>query len=234
MSTAGTSIALVDFDATVSHQELLDCAEALTIQANRDLAPMPPYGLGIGGGVTFRAAAPMGLLPHEPVIGLYSRLSIDGALGFHDVAPNGQPLAQVCPEYDRLDGVPWQPTASHEAIELLKDLLCNLAAQASDGMFWADEPCDAVEQDSYLISLPSGHKVPVSNFVLGAWYDASATGKRDHMGLCTHAFEVRPGGYAQWFDPSKGWVLIENFDKAPRAFRRNHKGRAVRRRSRHA
>lgn len=225
----GTSVAIVDKGAGVEHAEIVRVAAALQYQANNHFAPMPPVGIGCGGGIVVRAAvSQLDLLPHESVMGLRKALDISGALGDHDVAPNGQPFSEICPELDAQDGVPWSTTASHELAELLKDMTCAQMMMGSDGRPWADEPCDAVEADSYAITI-DGHKVLVSNFVLAAWYNAAASGKRDYMGLCTHAFEVRPGGYAQYFDPAQGWVQITNFQRAPRSYRLNHRGRRARR-----
>jgi hypothetical protein len=62
----------------------------------------------------------------------------------------------------------------------------------SDGYSYAQEACDAVEADTYVIDGQT-----CSNFLLPAFFDEGAAPRtpRDRLGLVKRAFETRPGGY---------------------------------------
>ena len=89
---------------------------------------------------------------------------------------------------------------SHEAIEVVLDPACNLWADAGNGTSYAQEGCDAVESDSYRVTLSAGDTTVtamVSDFLLPAWFDPQAPKgvPRDYMGLLKAPFQVRPTGY---------------------------------------
>lgn len=227
VAQTGPRIALVDFGGTgVDPSALGPCAAALAKQVNQQFALPSPIGHGISiSGM--RVCSPSEVAQDEWVIGLVSHPDVPGALGYHDRTPSGRPFMKVFPLLDAQDGVSWQSTASHELLETLKDPELGQCVQGPSGKIWADEVCDAVESDSYSID-----GVPVSNWVTPLWAQSLAPGqpqKYDWMGLCTQPEEIRPGGYAQWWDPQTGWNEV---DARKRAYRRNHDGRSARRRAR--
>jgi hypothetical protein len=224
----GVRMAIVDFGGTgVDPKSLPPIAAVLTKQAQQHFAIPPPAGYGIS--ATIRAASgPQDVHPDEWVIGLLAKADQPNALGYHDQTPNGQPLIKVFPILDRKDGGKLSVTISHEVCETLADPNGARAAQWSDGKFWAYEVCDAVENTSYPID-----DVPVSNFCLPPFFEPvkSLQGRKlDWMGLCKHPLEILPGGYGQWFDPAKGWQMVQNSQKPPRPYRLAVKGRSARRR----
>jgi hypothetical protein len=208
-------VAIVDHPGSgADRQDLYAIAKALTIQAQRDFAPATGAPAAH---VTFARS------PHAGVwtIGLFADPDQPGALGYHDLDPNGHPLAKVFPKLDAQDGANLSTTISHELLEMLADPWLTLAAQTSKG-FAAYEACDAVEADEYEID-----GVKVSDFVTPAWYEG--TGDRfDFLGLCKHALEVRPGGYAQ-FNTGSGWHQVTHAELAPRAYRQRQGSRVARR-----
>jgi hypothetical protein len=223
-------IALVDFGGTgLSSDGLVACAAALQIQMQRDFAAY----WGWGHGLLVRAAKdPLDLRDDEWLGGFFEHPDVAGALGYHDVAKNGQPIAKAFPRLDEADGVPWQPTMSHELIEL-SDFRCTRAEQGLDGQFWAAEHADAVESDTYSIKV-NGVAVPVSNFVTQDWYDGRGT-KYDFLGLLKAPLTCTPGGYAQYYDPQRGWQQVYARHHAtgehvlPRPYRHNYQGRRAKR-----
>ena len=224
----GVRMAIADFGGTgVDVTTLPAIAAALTKQAQQHFALPPPYGYGIS--ATVRAASgPHDVQPDEWVIGLVQKPDQPGALGYHDETPNGKPFVKVFPLLDKQDGADLSVTISHEMCETLADPNGARAAQWTDGRFWAYEVCDAVEETSYLID-----GVKVSNFVLPPYFEPvkKLIGlKLDWMGICKAPLEILPGGYGQWFDPSKGWHMVQHQEKAPRAYRQEVKGRTTRRR----
>lgn len=105
-------------------------------------------------------------------------------------------------------GQDWRPTASHEVLEARADRRLHACVELDDGTIWDREVCDRVEADSYLID-----GVPLSNFNAPECFEPPPTPtpgvtKYDWMGLSSTPNEVRPGGYAQRFDPQDGWVQV--------------------------
>jgi hypothetical protein len=96
--------------------------------------------------------------------------------------------------------------ASHEICEMAVDPWLNSAYQDPQGTFWAGEICDPVEDDRY--GYEAGG-VLVTDFVTPNWFGhKNAVGDIDLQRHATRSFEVLTGGYAQKFDPQKGWVQV--------------------------
>lgn len=211
-------VVLIDFGGTgVSKSEMADTAHALTLQLTEHVALPPPYGWGMG--MTFRVGAGrFDVRPGEWILGLFAQPDQPGALGYHDVGPNGKPYAKVFPLLDKQDGVLWSTTASHEAIEMAVDPLGRRSAQGLDGRIWALEACDQVEAQSYDIL-----GVKVSDFNLPANFEpwgSSHLGKLNWLGNQSSPMEVLPGGYAQYYDPNTGWQQVEHAEAKPRPYRK--------------
>lgn len=220
--TWATAPRVVIVDQTGVKDDLVRMAGALQLQVQRDFAPLYHVSCSV-------EVAKGNPAPDAWVIGLFKDPDQPGALGYHDETPSGLPLAKVFPLLDAQDGSPLSVTISHELLEMLADPLLAKAVQSpTDGRFWAYEVCDAVENDSYPIN-----GVQVSNFVTPQYFEPpnDLTGvKLDQMGLVTEPFEVRPGGYMQYFD-SDGWQQVFNQSKAMRRYRQvmTHDGRMSRR-----
>lgn len=196
------SIVIVNVDTDVPHDEVVKAAAALQRQVLEHFYPV------WGADATVRAATPQDP-PRDDEWHLELRKvpTIEGALGFHDTTDAGLPRLFDFPELDAQDGVPWTVTASHEILEALADPWLRRGAQDDQGVFWATEVCDPVEQDVYDID-----GVKVSNFEYPAWQEPppkpDASTRYDHMGLCKGPWEVRDGGYAQKYDTTQGWVQV--------------------------
>jgi hypothetical protein len=209
------AVVIVDHpDSGANNVDLVAIARALERQVQEHAAPL----LGVTCTVGVASAPVSGAW----CIGLFKDADQPGALGYHDLTPDGLPLAKVFPLLDQQDGADLSVTISHELLEMLADPWLRLGMQTSDGRFYAYEACDAVEADSYDVD-----GVKVSNFVLPGWYGGG--GKLDYLGLCTQPLEVRPGGYAQYYDPAQGWQQVVHNSVAPRAYRTRVGGRVERR-----
>lgn len=196
-----TRIVMVDF-ASGANGDFVAIAAALQRQVQEHFACAPPYGWGLSAAVRFTKDA-NDVAPSEWVLGLYAHPDQPGALGYHD--RNGStPLMKIFPQLDMKDGVPWSTTASHEILETLLDPELSRCVQAPSGHFWALEVCDFVENDTYDID-----GIPVSNFSLPSAFEPPEKAindvKYDWMHLSTSPFQIRPGGYGQWWDGKK-WV----------------------------
>jgi hypothetical protein len=121
-----------------------------------------------------------------------------GALGYHDLTPDGLPLSKIFVKTTLADNEKVSVTAAHELAEMLVDPGIQLSAQGPDGRtFYAYETADAVEREEFDID-----GVAMSNFVYPSWFEAFRkpnSVKFDHLGNCTKAFEIRQGGYMPIF-----------------------------------
>ena len=96
-----------------------------------------------------------------------------GALGYHDLTPDGLPIGKIFAASDLKAGDSWSVTASHELLEMLADPNINLTVFVQDadttGTLYAYEVCDACEDDSFGYKINSN--VLVSDFVYPACRD---------------------------------------------------------------
>jgi hypothetical protein len=139
-----------------------------------------------------------------------------GALGYHDLTPEGLPLSKVFVRTTLNDGQKVSVTAAHELVEMLVDPGIQMGAIGKDGQTWyAYEMADAVEREEFEVK-----GVAMSNFVYPAWFEAfRAPGsvKFDHLGTCKRPFELRPGGYMPVFGKG-GWTQIFGSQEAAEHF----------------
>jgi hypothetical protein len=116
-----------------------------------------------------------------------------GALGYHDLTHNGQPIAKVFVKTTLDDKESVSVTACHELFEMAIDPIANLWAQAADGTEYAYEMSDPVEEDTFEVD-----GIPMSNFVHPAWFEPfqhQPGTKFDHLGRLTKPFTMTKGGY---------------------------------------
>ena len=143
-----------------------------------------------------------------------------GALGYHDLTPQGLPLGKVFAGTDLKYGNSWSVTASHELLEMLADPNINLTVlvQSSDtaGRLYAYEVCDACEADT------NGYKIGdvlVSDFVFPSWFEdfrAQGSTQFDQSNNIKAPFQLLAGGYIGVFDVNSGsgWHQVTN-EKRP-------------------
>lgn len=129
-----------------------------------------------------------------------------GALAYHDLTNEGLPISKVFVKSIQADNSSVSVGATHELCEMAVDPWLNSAYQDPQGIFWAGEVCDPVEDDQY------GYQIGatlVTDFVTPNWFaHQHALPTIDFKGHATAAFAVLTGGYAQKFDPQKGWQQI--------------------------
>jgi hypothetical protein len=187
-------IALVD--KTSEHKPepgvLEAIAEAITIQVERDFAPAwgiaaRPVRVGGGG---------------DKVNLLDSPEQAAAEYGWHSVDDDGLPYAHVFVATCKETGSDWltgdesvAATIGHEVLEMLVDPCANEYAFNGYRRLWASEVCDPVQASSYRIRA-GGKQVPVTNFVLPAFFNAWAAGPYDHLGVLDAPFSIAKGGYA--------------------------------------
>jgi hypothetical protein len=123
-----------------------------------------------------------------PRVSIWDNSDQAGAAGYHFVEPDGTPAGKVFAEKEPLSAI--ETTVSHEVLELVGDLDTERFRLALDGVAYAEEACDAVEDVTYDID-----GVAVSDYVLPAWYDAEAPGPWDRCGALTSPLSKTRGGY---------------------------------------
>ena len=126
-----------------------------------------------------------------PIIQVLDRISAAGALGDHSEEGGriiGEVGVQTCLDY----GASPSAVLSHECLEASKDPFVNMWADGPDGISYAFELCDLVQDGTYSID-----GVDVSNFLFPAAFDPEdKDGPYDFMGALTAPFSKTPGGYS--------------------------------------
>lgn len=207
-------IAIINQSTVVSDDEAKRMAEAFDIQVRHQFGPV----WGIGAMVSF---VPKGKQPppRKWWLVLLDNSDQAGALGYHDLTPEGFPIGKVFAATDQKLGQLIPVTLSHEGLEMLADPYINLTVQGADGKtFYAYENCDAVEADSLAIPVDvNGVSVPMSNFVHPRWFDATAAEgvQFDQGNQLTAPFQLLPGGYIGVWTPEAGWQQHQMGQPAP-------------------
>ena len=186
-------IALVDH--TKKHKPgpgvLEAIAEAITIQIERDFAPA------------------WGAVPRQVTVGgagdkihVFDSAEQAEDFGWHYVDGKGLPYAHVfvagslAADSDWLSGeASVASTIGHEVLELLVDPCANEYAFDKDGLLWASEVCDPVQADWYTIRA-GGRRVPMTDFVLPAFFNWRSKGPYDHLRVLEKPFSLAKGGYS--------------------------------------
>ncbi len=119
---------------------------------------------------------------------------VAGALGYHDLTPEGLPLGHVFTRISKSAPGGISCTASHELVEMLGDPSINLFGVDARDVFHAYETADAVEEDPFIFV----DGLAMSNFLYPTWWEAfhsSGSTRFDHLGVLNRPFSLAPGGY---------------------------------------
>ena len=96
----------------------------------------------------------------------FDNADVANALGYHDLTHKGQPVSKVFVKTTLADNQSVSVTACHELFEMVIDPLANLWAEASDGVEYAYEMSDPVEEDTFKVD-----GIEMSNFVHPSWFE---------------------------------------------------------------
>lgn len=190
-------------DPAITPNTLTQIACAIQGQVQNHYASMWE-GDAVSTTVIFSAQEPESIAQDDIVVGVFDAADQPGALGWHDVDPQGHAYAKVFwgpvqQAGGTLTGTSDNPSLclsavlSHEILEAILDPFVNAWHDVDDGVTEdSQEACDRVENDAYLMD---GTSVYVSNFLSPLAF-RDGPGPYDWMELCTAPFEIRPGGYA--------------------------------------
>lgn len=160
--------------------KLTEAAALLHVFLNRDVGAY--WGLP-GGAVVRAGASPADINENEWPFHIRAQLlDAPGAIAYHTVNGFGVPdLYDAITLSQTLFGPGgWLQAASHEIAETVVDPGTNILCSNGAGLLFAREVCDAIEVDSYLITVGhvSGY---ASNFLLPPFFVPTAHGPYDYM-----------------------------------------------------
>ena len=183
-------------DGQLQEADCVRIVEALNLQSAHVAAGL---GIAVANLVAAPGAAPAGAVKAY----FLPNADVAGALGYHDVDPQGDPYIRVFTETVLAAGgtalsgaVSISVCASHEMCEAVYDPSCTGTATDAKGQVWALETADPVESLFYPVTCADGTVVDVSDFVLPAFFDPAGVGPFDHLGHLTEPFTIATGGYA--------------------------------------
>jgi hypothetical protein len=195
-------LAVINESGAIVDADVQKMIPAFTQQWNKDLQPV--WGVDTA---TF-TFVPKG---KAPATGSWWVVFLDdsdqaGALAYHDLTNEGLPISKVFVKSILSDKSSVSVGATHELCEMAVDPWLNSAYQDPQGTFWAGEVCDPVEDDQYGYQIGS---ILVTDFVSPNWFaHQHANSTIDFKGHAKASFAVLSGGYAQKFDPTKGWEQV--------------------------
>ena len=201
---APVQISIINASSVLGNEEILPIVSALQQQVTRDFRP----AWGIDAKLTFFATGA------QPPAGTWWLTILDdsdqaGALGYHDLTPDGLPIGKVFAGTDLKLGNSWSVTASHELLEMLADPNINLSVlvqenQQTAGLLYAYEICDACESDNLGYQVEG---VTLSDFVYPTWFEgfrAAGSIQFDQTNQINTPFQLLAGGYIGVFDITAG------------------------------
>ena len=205
-------VSIINDSSVVTDDACRTLTAALQKQVSRDFAPV----WGTDAKLVF---VPNGQAPEKGTWWLSILDSTDrpGALGHHDLTPDGLPVGKSFAGTDLHYGFEWTVTASHELLEMLANPDINRAIlvrpEQGDAKLYAYEVCDPCEDDADSYAIDG---IKVCNFLYPTYFESfhhAATTKFDHQGRLTAPVPaVLPGGYISMYDlnGSAQWQQISN------------------------
>ena len=149
-----------------------------------------------------------------------------GALAYHDLTPDGLPLAKVFVKTTLANHDLVSVSASHELVEMLVDPAINLMTTGPDPkLVYAYESADPVEALSFLVN-----GIAMTDFVYPAYFEAfhkPGSVQFDRLKKIGKPFQILSGGYQIIFENGK-WTQIFGSESKKKRFakedRRGHRG----------
>jgi hypothetical protein len=138
-----------------------------------------------------------------------------GALAYHDLTPDGFPLAKVFVKTILDNGDSVSNAASHELVEMLVDPAINLLSTGPDQKAaYAYESADPVEEVCFDV-----RGLPMSDFVYPSYFEVfhkPGSTRFDHANQVTRPFQLLKGGYQIVFKNGKWTQIFGSKAKAKR------------------
>jgi hypothetical protein len=173
-------------------------------------------------GTPCKLAASKNFLPGAWAIVFMDNADVEGALGYHDLTPDGLPLSKVFVETTIADGQKVSVTACHELAEMLVDPAINLCAVGPKGLIYAYETADAVEEEEFSID-----GIAMSDFVYPAFFEGfrkTGGAQFDYLKRVNRPFEILKGGYMPVFKNGQWTQIFGSREKAARFRKEDRRG----------
>lgn len=161
-------------------------------------------------------------LKHAWAIVFMDSADVQGALGYHDLTPDGLPLSKVFVKTTLQDGQKVSVTACHELAEMLVDPAINLWSVGPKNVFYAYEMSDPVEEEEFRID-----GIAMSDFVYPAYFEAFRrpnSAQFDYLKKVTRPFQILKGGYAIIMKGGKVTQIFGSTTKAKRFKKEDRRG----------
>jgi hypothetical protein len=229
---ATTQISVINESTVLTDADVTPVVIALQQQVTNDFRPI------------WGTDAEIKMIPQgtQPPIGTWWLVILDdsdqaGALGYHDLTPDGLPIGKVFAGSDLKAGTSWTVTASHELLEMLADPNINLTVFVQNtntaGTLYAYEVCDACEDDSFGYTI---NNILVSDFVYPAWFEnfrTQGSTQLDRMNKIQSPLQLLSGGYIGIFNinDGTGWQQLTAERNPTNLRHRGHVGSRRERRS---
>jgi hypothetical protein len=156
-----------------------------------------------------------------------------GALAYHDLTPDGLPMAKVFVKTTLQDHALVSVSASHELVEMLVDPAINLLTTGPQSeTVYAYESADPVEELSFKVD-----GIPMSDFVYPSYFEdfhRPGSVPFDHMRKVKKPFQILAGGYQSIFRNGKWGEIYGSAatrKRLQREDRRGHRSEQRRRRT---
>lgn len=218
-------ITIVNQSSVVSAHDFAAAVDACQRQVNEHFAPA-------WGGLAAQLVAQQAASLHAPqdvageAIYVLDDSDQQGALGYHELTATDSPVGYVFAKTTIEAGDLWQVTLSHELLEQIADPYIDTCVEVqlpqgapapgvvglvghrrNQTALVAYEVADPVENDTYMID-----GVPLSNFVLPAWFQSPATpgvqGPFDYLQKLTAPLTLTAGGYISYATRLGAWQQL--------------------------
>lgn len=173
-------------------------------------------------GTPCRLKASKDFIPGAWALVFLESADVQGALGYHDLTPDGLPLSKIFVKTTIDDGQKVSVTACHELAEMLVDPAINLCAVAPDGVIYAYETADAVEEEEFMIN-----GLAMSDFVYPAFFEGfrkPGSAQFDYLKRVRKPFQILKGGYMPVFKEGQWTQIFGSASKAKRFAREDRRG----------
>ena len=183
--------AVVNLSTTDSDDQVKRYIDAVQIQADRDISVYWGYTVNL----VFIPGGKNAVIPKSNwYAGFFDDSDDPGALAWHDLGPNGEPLIKVFTKDSKQAGVSPCSSFSHEIAESISDPLANTTVEGFDNngnpALLYRENADPVEAGTYQIN-----GLDVSNFVTPTWFVPRSKGPWNFMKQTAAPFQMLEGGY---------------------------------------
>jgi hypothetical protein len=146
-----------------------------------------------------------------------------GALAYHDLTPDGLPIAKVFVKTTLDDNQLVSVSASHELVEMLVDPAINMMTSGPDPKtMYAYESADPVEESNFPVK-----GIAMSDFVYPAYFETFRKPKSvqfDQMSQVTQPFQLLKGGYQIIFKSGKYTQVFGSKAKENRFAKEDRRG----------